>query len=90
MKWRTIDKMIVSACIQRLQREINEGDIEASELIPDPSLNEERAKEFFNAWRVYLIDRMMKEYDRNDVAPMTQLEYDIEYFKSIVAKEKEE
>jgi len=36
---------------------------------------------------------MMEEYDKNNCAendkdPMTELEYDIEYYKSIVAKEK--
>ena len=78
---------------KNFKKEINEGNIEATELIAGAGLKEEQAKEFFNAWRIYLIDRMMEEYDKNNCAendkdPMTELEYDIEYYKSIVAKEK--
>jgi hypothetical protein len=47
----------------------------------------------FNAWRVYFIDRMMREYDNEGWAdkridPISELDYDIEYYNGLVEKEK--
>ena len=86
MKWRFVDNMIVSKCIQIIQDEINEGEKQATDFINLPGVNEEKAKEFFNAWNVYLIDRMMEESDKNNWGeatqnPMSELEYDVEYYR---------
>lgn len=55
--------------------------------------NEEKAKECFNAWRVFFIDRMGEESDKqgwqnNNENPFSELEYDVEYYKALVEKEK--
>jgi hypothetical protein len=86
MKWRSVDNMIVSKCIQIIQDEINEGKKQATDFINFPGVNEEKAKEFFDAWSVYLIDRMMEESDKNNWGeatqnPMSELEYDVEYYR---------
>lgn len=52
--------------IQQIQVDTNEGRLKASDIVPKlPRLNERKDAEFFTAWRVHLIDRMMEEYDRN-------------------------
>ena len=86
MKWRSVDNMIVSKCIQIIQDEINEGKKQATHFINLPGVNEEKAKEFFIAWRVYFIDRMIEESDKNNWGnatqnPMSELEYDLEYYR---------
>jgi hypothetical protein len=92
MNWRRIDNMIISACIQRIQEEIDEGgSLRASGLVP-PN-NVAPADKAFEAWRVHLLDRMMEEYDRNhwegDLSdPTTELEEDIQYYKILIERDK--
>lgn len=59
MEWREIDTMIVSKCIQFIENEINNGKIDASLFVP-----ESQALNFYKAWRVHLVDRMMEENDK--------------------------
>ena len=44
MEWREIDTMMVSKCIQFIEKEISEGKLEASHFIPVPELKEARLK----------------------------------------------
>ena len=86
MKWRQVDNMILSKCIQIIQKEIDEGEKEAMDFIKLPGVNEEKAREFFIAWGVYFIDRMIEESDKNNWGnatqnPMSELEYDLEYYR---------
>lgn len=90
MKWRIIDNMITSACIQRIQKDINEGKMKATDFVMVQ--DEKQAAELFNAWRVYLIDRMGEEHDKqgwadNNANPMAELEYDVEYYKKLKREE---
>jgi hypothetical protein len=92
MKWRSVDNMIASACIQEIQKQINSGDLDAEDIVMVG--NEKKAKELFNAWRVYFIDRMMEEYDKqgwestDHENPFAELEYDVNYYNDLVEKEK--
>lgn len=54
--------MIASACIQDIQKDIKAGRKKAEDFVMIG--NEEKAKECFNAWRVFFIDRMGEEYDK--------------------------
>jgi hypothetical protein len=93
MEWREIDTMIVSKCVQFIEKEINDGKLEASRFIPVPELKESQALIFYKAWRVHLVDRMMKEYDRNRSEDYSsnltkELDDDIRYFKKVQEKER--
>ena len=93
MEWREIDTIIVSKCIQFIEKEINDGKLEASHFIPVPELKESQAIMFYKAWRVHLVDRMMEEYDKNrsekyTFNPTKELEDDIKYFKKVQEKER--
>ena len=93
MEWREIDTMMVSKCIQFIEKEINDGKLEASRFIPVPELKESQAIMFYKAWRVHLVDRMMEEYDKNrsekyTFNPTKELEDDIKYFKKVQEKER--
>jgi hypothetical protein len=93
MEWREIDTMMVSKCIQFIEKEINDGNLEASRFIPVPELKESQAIMFYKAWRVHLVDRMMEEYDKNrsenyTFNPTKELEDDIKYFKKVQEKER--
>ena len=93
MEWREIDTMMVSKCIQFIEKEINDGKLEASHFIPVPELKESQAIMFYKAWRVHLVDRMMEEYDKNrsenyTFNPTKELEDDIKYFKKVQEKER--
>lgn len=94
MKWRKVDNMVVSACIQKIQQEINEGVRDASELMGSGTIPEDEAIELYNAWRIYFMDRMEEEYDKNnwedthESNPFAELEYDVQYCKKILADEK--
>lgn len=93
MQWRPIDNMIASTCIQKIQKMINNGEMEAGDFLPKSSMEELLSQEYFSAWRIYFIDRMMEEYDKNgwkdiEEDPMKELEYDMEYCKALEEKEK--
>lgn len=93
MEWREVDTMIVSKCVQFIEKEINDGKLEASRFIPVPELKESQALIFYKAWRVHLVDRMMKEYDRNRSEDYSSnltkdLDDDIRYFKKVQEKER--
>lgn len=94
MQWRGVDSMVAGACIQDIQKDINVGRKKAEDFIFTPSVNEERAKVLFNAWRVFFIDRMREEYDKQGWAdnhnrnPFAELEYDVNYYNDLVEKEK--
>ena len=93
MEWREIDTMMVSKCIQFIEKEINDGKLEASHFIPVPELKESQAIMFYKAWRVHLVDRMMEEYDKNrsenyTFNPTKELDDDIKYFKKVQEKER--
>jgi hypothetical protein len=84
---------MVSKCIQFIEKEINDGKLEASHFIPVPELKESQAIMFYKAWRVHLVDRMMEEYDKNrsekyTFNPTKELEDDIKYFKKVQEKER--
>jgi hypothetical protein len=93
MEWREIDTMMVSKCIQFVEKEISEGKLEASHFVPVPELKESQALGFYKAWRVHLVDRMMEESDKVRSEkftsnPMKELEDDIMYFKKVQDKER--
>jgi len=96
MEWREIDTMMVSKCIEHIEKEITDGKLEASRFIPIPELKElkeSQALMFYKAWRVHLVDRMMEEYDKdrseNYVSdPTKELQDDIIYFKKVQEKER--
>ena len=52
MEWREIDTIMVSKCIQFIEKEISEGKLEASHFIPVPELKEAQALKYYKAWRV--------------------------------------
>ena len=92
MKWRAIDNLIASSCIQKLQQEINSGKRDAREFMVFIQ-DEEKAKEIFNAWRVYFIDRMSAEYDNHgwknnggigSTQDMADIQHDIDYYNNLV------
>ena len=92
MEWREIDTIMVSKCIQFIEKEISEGKLEASHFIPVPELKEAQALKYYKAWRVHLVDRMMEEYDRNHSGndqsnPISELDDDIGYYKKVQEKE---
>jgi hypothetical protein len=93
MEWREVDTMMVSKCIEYIEKEITDGKLEASRFIPVPELKESQALMFYKAWRVHLVDRMMEEYDNNrsenDTSdPTKELQDDIMYYKKIQEKER--
>jgi hypothetical protein len=54
--------------------------------------DEEQAKELFNAWRVFFLDRMGEEHDKQgwsniNANPMAELEYDIAYYRKLKGEE---
>ncbi|MGA7369801.1 MAG: hypothetical protein WBX01_11775 [Nitrososphaeraceae archaeon] len=93
MEWREIDTMMVSRCIEHIEKEIADGKLEASLIIPIPELKESQAFMFYKAWRVHLVDRMTEEYDRNRSEsyisdPTKELHDDVLYFKKVQEKER--
>jgi len=92
MEWREIDTMLVSKCIQFVEKEISDGKLEASRFVPVPELKESQAFAFYKAWRVHLVDRMLEESDKNLSKkfsnPTKELEDDIRYFKNVQMKER--
>lgn len=93
MEWREIDNMMVSKCIEHIEKEIGDGKLEASHFIPVPEVKESQALMFYKAWRVHLVDRMMEEYDKNRSEnyisdPTKELEDDITYFKKVQERER--
>jgi hypothetical protein len=93
MEWREIDTMMVSKCIEHIEKEITDGKLEASRFIPVLELKESEALVFYKAWRVHLVDRMMEEYDKNRSEnyisdPTKELKDDIMYFKKVQEKER--
>jgi hypothetical protein len=59
MKWRGVDNMLASFCIQHVQKEIDPGLLDATDIIRTAA-DKKQAKSMFSAWRVYFIDRMME------------------------------
>lgn len=93
MEWRETDTMIVSKCIDFIEKEIIDGKLEASHFIPVPERKESEALLMYKAWRVHLVDRMMKEYDKNHsesyiTDPDKELQDDVMYFKKVQEKER--
>jgi hypothetical protein len=93
MEWRELDIMMVSRCIEFIEKEITDGRLEASRFIPVPGLKESQALMFYKAWRVHLVDRMMEEYDKNRSEnhisdPTKELQDDLMYFKKVQEKER--
>lgn len=93
MEWRLTDNNIASACVQKIQKLIDSGDLRATDIVIK-ARTEYQAKELFNAWRVYFIDRMMNEYeeqgwkDKPGFAPLSELEFDLTYYDNLVQEEK--
>jgi hypothetical protein len=89
MNWRRIDNMLVTWCIEHIQKEIDSGD-----LVPPPIATAAQ----FNAWRVHMLDRMMDESANNKWVdegtttydPTTELEEDAFYYESLQEKRREE
>jgi hypothetical protein len=93
MEWREIDTIMISRCIEFIEKEITDGKLEASRFIPVPELKESQAFTFYKAWRVHLVDRMMEEYDKirseNYIFdPTKELQDDVKYFKKVEEKER--
>jgi hypothetical protein len=93
MEWREIDTMMISKCIEFIEKEITDGKLEASRFIPVPGLKESEALTIYKAWRVHLVDRMMEEYDKNLSEtyisdPTKELEDDVTYFNRVQEKER--
>jgi len=92
MRWRRIDTMIASKCIQEIQQDIKEGRKKASDIIPIPSISEEQARELYSAWRAHFIDRMEREQfkvgwgDISTPNSASELDYDLEYYKLFISK----
>jgi hypothetical protein len=85
--------MIARKCIETIQKDINEGKTKASDIIP--AIPEKEARELYNAWRAHFIDRTTKEYYKMawgenppSANPVSELDYDIEYYKALVENEK--
>lgn len=55
MEWREIDTIMVSKCIQFIEKEISEGKLEASHFIPVPELKEAQALKYYKAWRGHIL-----------------------------------
>lgn len=93
MEWREIDTMMVSRCIEFIEKEITDEKLEASRFIPVPGLKESQAFMFYKAWRVHLVDRMMEEYNKNLSEnyisnPTKELQDDVKYFEKVEEKER--
>ena len=93
MEWREIDTMMISKCIEYIEKEITDGKLEASRFIPVPDLKESQAFTYYKAWRVHLVDRMMEEYDKsrseNYISdPTKELEDEVIYLKKVQNKEQ--
>jgi hypothetical protein len=93
MIWRQTDTMMVSKCIEYIEKEINEDRLKASDFVPVHGLKEAQAFMLYKAWRVHLVDRMLKEYDRNHLEdgaskPTSELEDDVRYYKKVQEKER--
>jgi hypothetical protein len=93
MEWREIDTMMMSKCIEYIEKEMTDGKLEASRFIPVPDLKESQAFTYYKAWRVHLVDRMMEEHDKNRSEnyisdPTKGLEDDVIYFKKVQEKER--
>ena len=93
MEWREIDTMMISKCIEFIEKEITDGKLEASRFIPVPGLKESEALNIYKAWRVLLVDRMMEEYNKNRSEnyifdPTKELQDDIIYFEKEQEKER--
>jgi hypothetical protein len=92
--WRGVDNLLVSSCIQQIQRDIKSGRSEALHIIQMLGDTEEQRTERFFAWRVRMIDRMMAEYDKGDMgsfgigASIDELTEDVEYYKALLHKDK--
>jgi hypothetical protein len=93
MEWRDTDTMIVSKCIEFIEKEIGDGKLEASRFLPVPERKESQALLMYKAWRVHLVDRMMEECDKNRSEsyvsdPNKELQDDVTYFKKVQEKER--
>ena len=87
MNWRRIDSMIASRCIQEIQQDIKEGRKKASDIVHLPSISEEQARELYNAWQAYFIDRMEMERHKDDWDNTASgLDYDLEFYKLFITK----
>jgi hypothetical protein len=67
MEWRETDTIIVSKCIEFIEKEIGDGKLEASCFLPVPERKESQALLMYKAWRVHLVDRMMENTIRIDL-----------------------
>jgi hypothetical protein len=88
MKWRRIDNMLVTWCIEHIQKEIDSGDLVLPPIVTAAQ---------FNAWRTHMLDRMMDESatnkwvdeGRTTYDPTTELEEDVLYYDILQKKRKE-
>jgi trans-aconitate methyltransferase len=88
MNWRRIDNMLVTWCIEHIQKEIDGGN-----LVPPPITTAAQ----FNAWKTHMLHRMMDESannkwideSRTTYDPMNELEEDELYYESLQEKRKE-
>lgn len=89
--WRAIDSMIVSKIIQEVQKEIKKGNPKILDWLHLLGPTVAERKEKFNAWRIFMIDRMMAEYDKGLFTkgnPFNELYEDLEYYKALLHKDK--
>jgi hypothetical protein len=97
IKWRPIDSTIASTCIQKIQELINSGELKANDIIVT-ARSEKAAKILFNGWRVFFLDRMAAEYDKQgwkNIEGMfgerdaDDLNHDVAYYNKLVEKEQQ-
>jgi hypothetical protein len=92
MEWREIDIMMVSKCIEHIEKEMTDGKLEAPTFIPVRELEESKAFMLYRACRVHLVDRMMEEYDKirseTHISDLTnEFQEDVVYFKKVQKRE---
>ena len=78
--WRGVDNMLTSAILQKLQKEIDRGKPWALEWVSILGRTVEERKERYNAWRIFMLDRMMAEYDKGkmgDINPEQEVMEDL-------------
>ena len=85
--------MMVSKCIEHIEKEMTDGRLEASTFIPVQELKESKAFMLYRAWRVHLVDRMMEEYDKirseTHISDLTkEFQEDVVYFKKVQERER--
>lgn len=85
--------MMVSRCIDLIEREMIEGGLEASRFIPVPQLKGSQNLILYKMWRVDLVDKTIEEKDNNRAEnyisdPTKELQDDVAYFNKVHEEER--